>query len=97
MPTYFVLETVTREGMMTVDEAPTRAARVVDVAASYGATVVEWFFTTGDSDFLMKIDAPDDETMTVFAMALRRSGNVTVQVLRAYTPDAWRGFVQRLT
>lgn len=97
MPIYFVLETVTREGMMTVDEAPARAARVVEVGDAYGAHVVEWFFTTGSADFVMKIEAPDDDTMAVFTMALRRSGNVTVKVLRAYTPETWRGFVERLT
>ena len=96
MPTYFILETVTREGMMTVDEAPARAAGVVDLAASYGLTLQEWFFTTGSSDFLMKLDAPDEEKLAVFVMALRRSGNVTVEVLRAYEPTRWAELVGRL-
>ena len=96
MPTYFILETVTREGMLTVEQAPARAAGVVDAAASFGVTLHEWFYTVGDFDFLMKVDAPDDESVTAFLIALRRSGNVTARLVRAYTPDAWRGLVERL-
>lgn len=96
MSLYFVLESVTREGMMTVDEAPTRAQGVISLAAGYGVTVLEWFYTTGNTDFLMKVDAPDHDALTVLTMALRRSGNVSVQVLRAYSPEDWAGLVGRL-
>ena len=96
MATYFVIETVTREGMLTVKDAPERASGVVSVAAKYGVTVSEWFYTTGGSDFLMKCEAADEEAMAVFVMSLRRSGNVTVSVLRAYQPEQWAGLVERV-
>ena len=93
---YFLIETVTREGMLTVDEAPARAQGVLSLAKRYGVTVEEFFYTTGDSDFLMKLQAPDDESVAVFMMSLRRSGNVTVRCLKAYTPETWAAFVGRL-
>jgi uncharacterized protein with GYD domain len=93
---YFIIETVTREGMLTVDEAPARAQGVLSLAKRYGVTVEEFFYTTGDSDFLMKLQAPDDESVAVFMMSLRRSGNVTVRCLKGYTPETWAAFVGRL-
>lgn len=96
MATYYILEKSTRESMLTVDEAPVRAQGVVTLAGRYGITIEEWFFTTGVVDFVMKIDAPDDESVAVFTMALRRSGNVTVETLRAYTPEVWAELVKRL-
>lgn len=96
MATYFILETVTREGMMTVDEAPERSKGVLEVARRYGAEVLEWFFTTGDSDFIMKVEAADDEAISLLMMAVRRSGNVTARCLRAYSPEDWAGMVERL-
>lgn len=97
MATYFITETVTREGMMTVDEAPKRAEGVVEAARGFGVEIQEWFFTVGPFDFIMKVEAPDHESVTAFVMAVRRSGNVTADLLRAYTPHEWAGLVGRLS
>ena len=96
MNVYFIIETVTREGMLTVDQAPERAKGVIGLAARYGATVTEWYYTLGDSDFIMRLEAPDDESVAVFCMALRRSGNVTVRSLKALTPETWTALVERI-
>lgn len=96
MPTYFITEDVTREGMMTIDEAPERAKGVVAFAASMGVTVEEFFFCTAYFDFVMKVTAPDDESAAAFCMAVRRTGNVTARMTRAYTPDEWGGIVAKL-
>ena len=96
MPLYFISETTTREGMMTVTEAPERAEGVVAFAASLGVEVIEFYFTLGPQDFIMKVHAPDDETVAAFLLAVRRSGNVTAEVSRAFTPDEWGEIVARL-
>ena len=97
MPTYFITEVVTREGMMSVDEAPARAKGVVDAAAGFGLELVEFYFTTGPHDFIMKVESPDDESVAAFVMAVRKSGNVTAQSFRAFSPDEWAGIVVRLS
>ena len=96
MATYFIIETVTREGMTTVADAPARSSGVPDLAKKYGIELSEWFYTTGASDFIMKVEAPDDDAVAVFTMALRSSGNVTVKVLKAYLPSTWAELVERL-
>ena len=82
--------------MVTVKDAPGRSAEVVNVAQKYGVTVVDWYYTLGTSDFIMRIDAPDDDAVAVFTMGLRRSGNVTVEVLKCYTPDDWSALVEKI-
>lgn len=96
MATYFILEKVTREGMMTVKEAPQRAAGVVEAARKFGVELVEFFFTVGSCDFIMRVESPDDESVAAFVMAVRASGNVTAESMRAFTPEEWSAIVQRI-
>ena len=96
MNTYFITETATREGMMTIKDAPRRAEGVVAAAAAFGVEVEEWFYTVGPFDFIMKVTAPDDESVAAFVMAVRASGNVTARSARAYTPQAWASIVARI-
>ena len=96
MRTYFITEDVTREGMMTVAEAPERAKGVVAFAAKFGVKIEEFYFCMAHYDFIMKVSAPDDESVSAFAMAVRRSGNVSAKVTRAFTPDEWGNIVSRL-
>jgi uncharacterized protein with GYD domain len=96
MGTYFIFETVTREGKMTVTEAPVRSEAVEAAAAAYGVRVIEWFFTTTPVDFVMKVDADDDTQVLAFVMAVQRSGNVEAQWSRAYTPEEWKAMVGKI-
>lgn len=96
MSLYFITEDVTREGMMTCKEAPERAKRVVEFAATFDVEVIEFYFCMAHFDFIMKVEAPDDESVCAFAMAVRRSGNVTARVTRAFTPGEWGEMVARI-
>jgi uncharacterized protein with GYD domain len=96
MNTYFITEDVTREGMMSIDEAPERAKGVVAFAASMNVTVEEFFYCIANFDFVMKVSAPDDETAAAFCMAVRRTGNVTAKLTRAFTPGEWGDIVAKL-
>ena len=96
MTTYFILETVTREGMLTVKEAPTRSEAVAGLAAKYGVQLGEWFYTSGPADFVMRVEAADDEAVAIFTMALRKSGNVTIEVLKCYSPGRWSELVSQI-
>jgi hypothetical protein len=37
-----------------------------------------------------------DESVSAFVMAVRKSGNVTAEVTRAFTPEEWTGIVERV-
>lgn len=96
MRTYFITEDVTREGMMSVTDAPERAKGVVAFASKFGVKIEEFHFCMAHYDFIMKVSAPDDESVSAFVMAVRRSGNVTAKVTRAFTPNEWGDIVARL-
>jgi len=96
MPTYFILETSTREGSTTVRDAPRRSQGVVAAAERMGVKVVEWFYTIGPFDFLMKAEAPDDETIAAFVISINAGGNVSAKYYRAFTPSEWTALVGRL-
>ncbi len=96
MPLYYITEDVTREGMMSCKQAPERAKGVVGFAANFDVTVLEFHYCMAHFDFIMKVEAPDDESVCAFTMAVRKSGNVTARVTRAFTPGEWGSMVARL-
>lgn len=96
MPTYFILETSTDQGRTTVAGGPGRAAHVVEAAAKYGVTLHEWFYTLGPFDFLMKVEADDDSAVGAFAIGIQRGGNVTVQIVHAFSPAQWGQMVEQV-
>jgi uncharacterized protein with GYD domain len=96
MPLYFITEDVTREGMMSFAEAPERAKGVVEFAAKFDVKILEFYNCMSNFDFIMKVEAPDDESVTAFCFAVRKTGNVTAKVTRAFNPEEWGGIVGRL-
>lgn len=96
MPLYFITEQVTREGMMTVKEAPGRAQGVVQFASKFGVRIIEFFYCTSQFDFIMKVEAADEQSVAAFVMAVRKSGNVTARFTRAYSPDEWASLIDRI-
>ncbi|HEX4296971.1 MAG TPA: GYD domain-containing protein [Devosia sp.] len=96
MPTYFIFETSTGAGLSTVRDAPRRSSGVVASGKKMGVDIKQWFYVTGPFDFIMQAEAPDDETVAAFVMAINSGGNVTAKFHRAYTPEAWAAMVTRL-
>ena len=96
MATYFILETSTREGSTTVRDATRRAQGVVAAAERMGVKVIEWFYTIGPFDFLMKAEAANDETIAAFVISINAGGNVSAKYYRAFTPEEWTALVGRL-
>jgi len=50
-----------------------------------GAKVRDLFWTTGRYDVALILEAPDDETMTVFGLSAGKLGNVRTETLRAFS------------
>jgi uncharacterized protein with GYD domain len=96
MPQYFITEDSTVQGSVTVDGAPERAKGVVEFAAGMGVNIIEFFYCTSQFDFIMKVEAPDDETVTAFCMAASRSGNVVAKATRAFNQEEWTAIVKKL-
>jgi len=50
-----------------------------------GAKVRDLFWTIGRYDVALILEAPDEETMTVFRLSAGKLGNVRTETLRAFS------------
>ena len=60
---------------------------------SMGAKLTGFYYTMGQYDAVVIMEAPDDETATKVALAVSGQGNVRTHSLRAFTVDEFRGIL----
>ncbi len=87
MPTYVVLGNYTDQGMKNVAGAPERAWTFQSQSAQAGIQVRGMYWTLGQYDFAVILDAPDDEAITGALLKLMGQGNVRTQTLRAFDTE----------
>jgi uncharacterized protein with GYD domain len=85
MPTFLLSLNWTDQGIRSVKDSPKRAQAARDLAKKVGVEIKEVYLTSGASDLLLMIDAPNGDNVTKFALALGSQGNV-----RTTTSRAWR-------
>ena len=52
--------------------------------AAMGVNAREWFFTLGQYDVVLTVEAPDDETLTKAVLVLATQGNLRTVTLRGF-------------
>ena len=70
MATYVSLVNFTEEGARHIRQTTERAKGLVNAAANLGIKIKDIYWTMGAFDAVFTADAPDDETMTAFAMSM---------------------------
>ena len=88
MATFIATIKFTQQGIKDIDHSTKRAAIFKTEAKKLGAKVKEIYWTLGDHDGLLIIEAPDDETATAALLHLGAMGNVHTSTCRAYTAAA---------
>jgi uncharacterized protein with GYD domain len=73
-----------------------RAAIFKTEAKKLGAKVKEIYWTLGDHDGLLILEAPDDETATAVVLHLGAMGNVHTSTCRAYTASEMEKIVAKV-
>ncbi|MET0841153.1 MAG: GYD domain-containing protein [Methyloceanibacter sp.] len=84
MPTYIVLGQFTEQGIRNVKDTSKRADAAKELAKKLGAKVLDLYWTIGRYDAVFIVEAPDDETITAFALSSGKLGNVRTETLRAF-------------
>lgn len=97
MATYIMLANFTDQGIRNVKDTTRRADAFKDLAKDAGATVTDIYWTLGQFDVVVIIDAPDDAVMTGLGLALGKSGNVRTQTLRAFSQPDMNNILARVT
>jgi uncharacterized protein with GYD domain len=87
MATYVVLANYTDQGIRSVKNSPQRASQAAEMAKGFGCEMKEIYWTLGQHDIVVIVDAPDDQSLAAFGLALGSAGNVRTQALRAFTRD----------
>jgi len=85
MATYILLATYTEQGIKGIKDTVKRTDAVREMAKKAGLTMKESYWTLGQFDVVAVFEAPDDESMTAFALSVARLGNVKTQTLRAFS------------
>jgi uncharacterized protein with GYD domain len=96
MSTYIILANYTEQGIRTIKESPSRLDAAREMARGLGAELKDFYLTMGAHDFVTVVEAPDDEVIAKFLLALGSLGNVRTVTLKAFTETEYRQIIQDL-
>jgi len=96
MGRYIALTNWTDQGIRNVKDSPGRLDAARKLAKKCGCDIRDFYMTIGAHDMVVMIEAPDDEAMARFALALGAAGNVRTTTLKAFTEESFRKIVGAL-
>jgi uncharacterized protein with GYD domain len=97
MPITFILSlNWTEQGIRKIKDAPKRAKAARDLAKKVGAEIKQVFLTSGDSDLVVIIEAPNGDAIAKFALMLGAQGNVRTRTARAWTEAEFQKILSEL-
>ena len=85
MVTYVIQVKFSQQGIKDIAHTTKRAAIFKDEAKKLGVKVKDIYWTLGDHDGLLILEAPDDKAATAAVLHLGAMGNVHTSTCRAYT------------
>jgi uncharacterized protein with GYD domain len=86
----------TDQGVRGIKDAPKRAQAARELAKKVGVEIKQVFMTTGDSDLVIHVEAPNGDNVVKFAMALGMQGNLHTRTARAWPMDEFQKLVAEL-
>ena len=96
MPGYISLMRFTKQGLDDIKGSPKRIEEAKAGAEKLGIRVVGVWVTMGEYDLVAVCDAPNDQAVAVFQLALACQGNVTTQTMRALSEEEFAQVVSKL-
>jgi uncharacterized protein with GYD domain len=86
----------TDQGIRAIKDAPKRAQAARDLAKKVGVEIKQVYLTSGESDLVVMIEAPNGDNVAKFALALGAQGNVRSRTARAWTMEEYQKLVSEL-
>lgn len=96
MPTYVALINWTDQGIGNVRDTLQRADRADQLGEKYGVQLEHLYWPVGPYDLVGVLEAPDQESVSAFALELGASESVRTNILRAYEREEMSGIIERL-
>jgi uncharacterized protein with GYD domain len=94
--TYIALSSFTDQGIRTVKDTTKRADAVARAAKKFGAKLTQIFWTVGNYDLVVIIEAPDEASATAFMLSIGSAGNIRTTTLRAFSKSEMNGILEKL-
>ncbi len=96
MPTYVSLINYTDQGIRNVKDSPKRLDAARKLLKDMGGELKAFYLTLGSYDIVTVAEAPNDETLAKFVLALASSGNVRTTTLKAFAEPDYRKLIAAL-
>lgn len=96
MPVYVQLLRWTEKGVASVRQSPGRLDAAKAMLQEMGGRFREFYMTMGDYDMVAIVEAPDDETMALFALRVSALGNVRTTTLKAFEEGDYRRILSKV-
>lgn len=96
MPTYIILLNYTDQGIRNVKDSPKRLDEAKKLLRYMGGEFKQFYLTMGAYDIATVVEAPSDEVMAKFGLAIGSLGNVRTTTLKAFPEDEYRKIIAAL-
>ena len=96
MGKYVLLGNWTDQGARDVKNTVKRSRAAREAFAALGVNAREWFFTLGQYDVVLTVEAPDDETLTRATLALAIQGNLRTTTMRGFGEKEMESILEAL-
>jgi uncharacterized protein with GYD domain len=96
MSTYICLSNWTQKGIENVRESPARLDAAREEWEKEGATIRDFFMTTGQYDLVLVVEAPDDAMLAKVLLRQASKGAIRTTTLRAFSETDYRAIIRSL-
>ncbi|MGH9040708.1 MAG: GYD domain-containing protein [Acidimicrobiia bacterium] len=96
MASYVILINWTAQGVADAKGSLDRAGKAASVLRKLGGKMKTTLWTIGPYDAVSIVEAPDDETVTAFCLAVGAEGNIRTTTLRAFDKTEMAGIFSKI-
>lgn len=96
MAHYVVLANFTDQGIRGIKDTMKRAKAFREMAVQMGAKIGTIYWTLGNYDVVLTMEAPNDETAAAVLSKAGSLGNLKSQTLRAFTEEEMNSIVAKI-
>ena len=96
MLSYIALASFTDQGLRSVKDTTKRADAARDAAARFGVTMKDIYWTQGQYDLVILLEAKDEASLAAFSLTTAMACNVRFESLRAFSRDEMNGILGNL-
>jgi uncharacterized protein with GYD domain len=96
MTAYCALVNFTDQGIRNIRDGAKRIDAARELARSVGVEFKDFYLCIGQYDVLVHMEAPNDEAMAKFMLAVAAGGNVRTTTMKTFTEQEYRKLVAEL-